>query len=479
MKNKISLIARFLGVICIGLLWMIEPTRKHAELPYVYVERKGFSVTVRATGELETAHSIAIASSLRGDLAKLMYLAAEGIDVQPGEVLIRLDPSPFEEKIGKIKIQIKEQEGQIESLEKTFQWEVTQSNHEIKVAEFEVESAKLELDKLIKGDGPLEIAKLKNVMQKAWMKYEEIQGYSSELDMLEQGGFLHPSEVHQAQKKLEEESESYQNARMQYESYIDHVYPMLVKKAEAHLKKSELNLEEKNKSAAYRREKAQVALNQARQFLYDQDFHLKEAEKELAYTEIKAPSSGMVVHREEFRMGQRRKPRVGDVLIKNQPLLDLPDLDSMIVKAKVREVDLFKVGVGKLATVQVDAYPDMVFSGKVVGIGVLAVSDHAAAHEEKVFEIRVSLDSPGKQLRPGMTARVMIHAFEVSEGNVIPIHAIFQENNVRHCYVSTLFGYKKQPVQIGRTNEYYAEILNGLNKGDCVYLVNPFRIEKL
>ena len=261
MREKIKPITILLAVICIGLLLIMRPTTgKHAQLPHAYVERQGFSVTVRATGELETAHSIAIASSIRGDLAKLMYLAAEGVDVQPGEVLIRIDPSPFEEKVTKVRAQIKEQEGQVEALEKTFQWEVTQSEHETKVAQFEVESAKLELDRLIKGDGPLEIAKLQNAMQKSWVKYEEIEGYSSELRLLEEGGFLHPSEVHQAQKKLEEEREVYENAKMQYESYVYHVYPMLVKKAEANFKKSELNLEEKNKGAAYRREKAQVAL---------------------------------------------------------------------------------------------------------------------------------------------------------------------------------------------------------------------------
>ncbi len=476
MKQKIKILTLSILVVAVGGLLMIRPKHTQIEaLPHVVAEKKSFSVEVRATGELETARSIGIASSIRGDQAKLIYIAPDGTDVAPGELLIRIDPSPFEERLIKLRTLVKEQQGQILALEQALSWELDQTDHEVKAADCELAFAQLELEKLIQGDGPLETAKLKNAMQKAWVKYEEVQGYSAELEELEKEGFLHPSERYQAKKKLEDEYENYQHALMQYESYIFHVYPMLVKKAESHLKKAELAKEDRVKNARYRINKAEVTFSQAKMQLNDIYINLHDAEKELELTELKAPSSGMVVHRDEYRMGQRRKPRLGDVLIKNQILLDLPDLDSMIVKAKVREVDLFKIAVGKKTTIHVDAYPNLTLSGKVIGIGVLAISDFVASAEERFFEVRVAMDHPEKCLRPGMTARVSIHAFEIPESVVVPVHALFQDGKEHYCYVKTLFGHKKLPVKMGRSNEYWAELLSGVQAGDRICLANPFR----
>ncbi len=132
---------------------------------------------------------------------------------------------------------------------------------------------------------------------------------------------------------------------------------MQVKKAETSLKRAQMNKEETVKSGVYKVAKSVALVEQSDQVLADSWMQLHQAENELIQTEIIAPASGMVVHREDFRSGQRRKPRVGDILVKNQPLLDLPDLSSMVVKTHVREVDLFKVAVGKKATIEVDALP--------------------------------------------------------------------------------------------------------------------------
>lgn len=472
-KNKLILILLPLFVLGCVLFVKFPSQVKGEDLPYAIVEKRAISVGVRATGELETARSVVIASTIKGDQAKLIYLIPEGTDVKVGDLLIKIDSSPFEERLNKIQTQIKEHKSQIEALVQAFEWEKTQTAHEIKAVAHDVETAQMELEKLIHGDGPLEIAKLKSATQKSFVKYEEIRGYSEELEKLRQEGFLHPSEIKQAEKKLLEEKESYESAKLQYESYLVHVYPMLAKKAESQYKKAQLTQEDKTKSAEYRIAKATVALNQAKRGLRDLNMQLNDAQKELELTEIKAPGPGMVVHRDEFRMGQRRKPRVGDVLIKNQPLLDLPDLDSMVVKAKVRELDLYKVGIGKQATIQIDAYPQLVLKGQVTAIGVLAMTDHAEGNEEKYFELRISLYEPDKALRPGMTARVIVHAFEKENILTVPVHAVFEDIQQNYCYVQSFLGHEKRSVQIGISNEHYSEIISGLNEGDTICLVDP------
>ena len=459
----------------LGIFYLMKPSNQFNEdIPTAKVEIRDFIVNVKATGELEAARSMIIVSCVRGDSGKIIYLIPDGITVKPGDLLVKMDPTPFEEKLDKLRSQIKEQEAYITTLEQTLDWEINQADHENKTAAFEVETAELELEKIMRGDGPLETSRLKGVMQKAWLKYEELKGYVDDLTALEQDGFLNPGEIKQAQKKLLEEQEAYDTAKLQYESYVNHVYPMQSKKAETALKRAKIKQEEMAKTGGYKVGKAMALLDQAEQTLKDYLVQLREDERELALTEIKAPAPGMVVHREEYRSGQKRKPRIGDILVKNQPLLDLPDLNSMLVKTKVREVDLFKVAVGKKAIIRVDAYPHLTFSGLVSSIGVLALSDLARASEEKYFEVRIALNEGDHRLRPGMTTRAIIHADQVVNGLTIPLHAVFEEEKKNFCYVSKAGRYEKRLIEVGISNEQWAQIVSGLKEEEAVCLINPF-----
>jgi HlyD family secretion protein len=463
----------FMCGLSVGLWKWKKETSASFSVPTIQAERRNFAVEVKTVGELEAARSTIIASSIKGDLGKIIDLIPDGVNVQPGQVLIKMDPSPFEEKLEKLKAQIKEQETYLITLEQTLEWETNQAEHENKNAVYEIEAAALEIEKIIHGDGPQEISRLKGAMQKAWLKYDELNAYSNDLIALQEEGFLNATELKQAQKKLQEEQEAYEMAYLQHESYVKHVYPMTVKKAEASLKRAKIKQEEVAKTGVYKIAKAKALFLQAKQLFEDYYVQLKEDEKELAQTQILAPAPGMVVHREEYRSSQKRKPRVGDILVKNQPLMDLPDLSSMVVKTRVREVDLFKIDVGKKATIEVDAYPHLSFTGTVSLIGVLALSDLGRGSEEKFFEVRVALNDIDKRLRPGMTTRVTIHAQQAQDVLTIPLHAIFDEQKQSYCYVACGSGYEKKAVKTGISNEQWIEIKSGLEEGDCVCLLNP------
>jgi len=437
------------------------------------VKKQSFSIDVKTMGELEAAQSTNIASLIKGDNAKIIYLIADGINVAGGDVLVRLDPTPFEEKVGALKTKIKEQESYSASLKKGLDWEISQAERDDKTAIFEIEAAELELSKTLYGDGPLEIARLRGAMQKALAKYEEFSGYSNDLEELQKEGFLNPAEVKNAMKKLEDEREAYEAAKIQYETYLNHVYPMQVKKAEAGLKQAKMKREESGKIRGHAVGKAMIELEQSYQATEGLKFQLQDASRELALTEIKAPSPGMVVLREDFRNGQRRKPRLGDILVRNQTILDLPDLNFMIVKSKVREVDLSKIEIGKKSTIEIDAYPQLSFNGTISHIGILALPDPGKPTEEKYFEVRIKVDKSDSHVRPGMTTRVVIHGDYLEDALVIPVYAIFHDQKQAYCYVATPKGYEKREVKEGKSSEDLVEILQGLEEGELVCLCPP------
>lgn len=469
------LIYSALGAILLGIFSF----KDGSQIPYIPITqaiRQSFNVEVKTIGELEAARSLIIASSIKGDQGKIISLVADGVSVHPGDVLVKLDPTPFEEKLEKLKARMKEQEIEVSALEQAYEWEKSQADHKSKIAAYEIETAQLELDKMIHGDGPQEISRLKGAMQKAYLRFEELHGYSNDLLELEKQGFLNTAEIKQAQKKLSEEKEAYETAKMQHDSYVEHVYPMLVKKGETALKRAQIAQEEAAKLGAYGIAKAHALLQQAKHGWEDATQQIREIEKELVQTEIKAPASGMVVHREDYRNGQKRKPRVGDVLVKNQPLIDLPDLSAMVVKTRVRELDLYKVAVGKKATIDIDAYPELAFDGTIASIGVLAMGESGRTNEDKYFDIRIALDASDPRLRPGMTTRATIHVQEVKDVLTIPLHAVFNADHETYCYLSCPGGsYEKRHITLGVSNEQWIEVKDGLDEGAYVCLLNPLQ----
>jgi HlyD family secretion protein len=435
--------------------------------------KRSFPIEVRTVGELEAARSTSVACSIRSDQPKIIDLVTDGAHVNAQQLLIKIDPTPYEKKVEELQSVLKEAESQIVSLSHALDWEIEQEKHEAKAAEFEMETAELELNKIVHGDGPLEKARLYAAMQKAQVKYEELNNFAEDLIALEEEGYMSPAEVRQTQKKLLEEKEAYENAKLQYESYVLHVYPMQVKKAETALKRLVNKQEETKKNGSFKIAKAEVALGQAEQQFEQVQRQLKDAQQELAYTEIRAPSSGMVVLKEDYRSGQKRKPRVGDTVVRNQTILDLPDMTTMTVKTKVREIDLYKVEIGKPATIEVDAYPNLQFEGQVVFIGILAISDAIRPGDEKNFEVKVELSNTDPRLRPGMTARVTIHAGKVENMLAVPIHSVFESNKEHYCYVSHQGVYTKQPIEIGMNNEQWIAVLSGIQENDQVCLCMP------
>ncbi|NGX58128.1 MAG: Cobalt-zinc-cadmium resistance protein CzcB [Chlamydiae bacterium] len=455
-----------------GIIYKMIPEKSSSQPWLATAEKRSFDVDVRSVGVLEAENSLVVFSSIRGDQGKIIELISDGKHVEKDELLVRLDPTPFELKLFEIEAKIREQEAIISALENAVDMEREKAVLEERTAKYEMKNAQIEHVKIVDGDGPMEIAKLKSALDKAQNQYDEFKSYEADLDQLEQKGFLSAGEKRQALKKLEDARETYEAAKMQHDSYVEYVYPLQVKKAEVGLKKARLKLYDTAKSAAYRVVKAEETLEQ---HLLGLDYLVsqrQEALRELALTEIKAPTPGMAVLREEYRSGERRRPRVGDVVLKNQPLLNLPDMSSSIVKTKVREVDLHKIAVGKIASIEIDAYPDLKLDGEVVAIGVLAVSGRHQ-DDEKVFEVTIRLTESDSKLRPGMTARVTIHSESVNEKLTVPLHAIFTRNNTTYCYKKSFGSFKSVPISMGPHNENWSEVLEGLDEGDQIALIDP------
>jgi membrane fusion protein (multidrug efflux system) len=137
------------------------------------------------------------------------------------------------------------------------------------------------------------------------------------------------------------------------------------------------------------------------------------AELQLAYTEVRAPTDGVV---------SKRSVEPGQVVQVGQPLLALVPLHEVWVLANFKETQLARVRPGMKVDVQVDSYPGRTFTGVVESISAgtgsrfsLLPPENATGNWVKVVQrvpVKIVLDSREagnpQPLRAGMSAVVTI-----------------------------------------------------------------------
>jgi len=434
---------------------------------------RDFDIMVNTIGTLDAERSFMISSSVRGDKGRIIYLIDDGAKVENAAVLIKLDPTPFEEEARRLKEEVIGLEAALESAQQILEWEKNQMEREIRAAEFNLKISRIDLKKLIEGDGPLQLSQYKEEMEKVKEDYERHLAYIADLETLSQKGYSNPTEITMAKKKASELKEKYGAAMKKFSSYKEHVYPSSEQTAKAKVEKSEIELDQIRKGSVFKIAKAVSVLNETKSRLQHAKDSLTQAQNELNKTTIKAPFAGIVVLNETFMDGQKRKPRTGDRVLQNQPLLYLPDISSMIVKTQVREIDLHKISIGQKCAIRTDAYPDTMFDGEITFLGILASGRVEGMGGEKYFQLTVSLKGENSKLRPGMTARISVLADQVKNCLTIPIQAVFDEGGKKYCYKAAGSRFKKIQISVSRQNEDMAEIVSGIEKGDRITLVMP------
>jgi len=170
------------------------------------------------------------------------------------------------------------------------------------------------------------------------------------------------------------------------------------------------------------------------------------------------------------------------------------DLSKMIVKAGVSEVDIGKVRLGAPVVVTLDAYPKVRFPGKVSRISPAA----RLQDQVKVFDVEVTLDNQGKELRTGMTANVTIKGDRASHVLAVPLEAVFHREDGEVVYLKKPAPEGKQPapkatpnprdawkqmfeerkVDTGLASMSHVQVMAGLTAGQEVALEDPTRPKK-
>lgn len=133
---------------------------------------------------------------------------------------------------------------------------------------------------------------------------------------------------------------------------------------------------------------------------------LLEAQTALDNTHMKSPVDGIVT---------QKYLDAGEMVNAGTPVYEISDLKHPYVKVFIDETKIGRVSLNQDVDVQVDAYPQRVFKGKVVWIndaGQFAVHkaiNEQFSHDIRSFEVKINLSNEDLALKTGMTARVVLN----------------------------------------------------------------------
>lgn len=120
----------------------------------------------------------------------------------------------------------------------------------------------------------------------------------------------------------------------------------------------------------------------------------------LEYTILQAPVSGVVLV---------RQAELGEVVAPGTPVVTIADIDHLWLRGYVNERDLGRIKWGQAAIVRTDTYPDKTYQGRISFISSQAefTPKSVETHKERVtlvYRIKIDLDNPDHELKPGMPA---------------------------------------------------------------------------
>jgi HlyD family secretion protein len=448
------------------------PGRPASSTPTALVTEGPFRETLLERGAIDSAHLMLYGSTIAGAQAKILEIVPEGTAVQPGQVLVRFDPAPFELAVAQAASAVAQDEAQLLGAREDLRQEQVRAEGDVDAARQQIGFAERALSNERDGKGPVAMAEATAAANDAARDLTRARATVDDMHALFTQGFVTRVEVERAEQTLQQADDRQRVASLKLKTLQTFEQPAAIDRSRAEVAAAAKNLNGATESAQSKlaQRQAVAALLQTR--LGEDRQRLAHARDQVDRAVIRSEAAGLVVYRELFFGTEKRKPQPGDEVWPNQPIVAVPDPDQLVVQTRVREIDLHRLSPTARVMVSVDAYPDLTLPAAVTLVGALAQEDATRAGP-RFFPVTVKLLRADGRLRTGMTARVEIEVSALATAVVVPVQALIDDHGVTRCAIVTRTGTELRTVEILARNELVAAVRSGLRPGETVLLGDP------
>ncbi|MCM2314957.1 MAG: efflux RND transporter periplasmic adaptor subunit, partial [Thermoanaerobaculia bacterium] len=241
---------------------------------------------------------------------------------------------------------------------------------------------------------------------------------------------------------------------------------------------------------------AEASLDAAEKRIEQARANLVGARDSLSKTTITAPMAGIVT---ALPVEEGEVAVIGTMNNAGTKLMTISDMSVVESVMEVDETDIPNVKTGQKATVTIDAYPNRTFTGTVTEVGSSPIEGATGAGGEAVnFEVKIQLDSPSEDIRPGFSCSADIITASRDDVPAIPLAALVMrekagakpagaakaaapaptdksEEEGVYVFDDATKKVKFTAVETGITGDLSIEIVKGVGPGETI-VTGPFRI---
>ena len=172
------------------------------------------------------------------------------------------------------------------------------------------------------------------------------------------------------------------------------------------------------------------------------------------YLIITAPFNGIVSF---------KQVEVGEMVLPGVPLAEVVDDNSLYIHAPVDEADIYKLRIGQEVKIDIDAFPDIEFIGKIYEISP-TVSEEKL--EGRTVAIKISIDQHTEKLRPGMSCDIEILVDKIPSALLVPTNLLMGRGEKKYVFVVEEGILKKRLLRLGLSNWDFTVVEDGVGEGE-------------
>ncbi len=207
----------------------------------------------------------------------------------------------------------------------------------------------------------------------------------------------------------------------------------------------------------------QALFEAARESVKQAEASLKDARWQLSRTNIYAPMSGRVT---------RLNVENGETAVQGTfnkdaaTLMTIADMSVLETKVKVDETDVSRISLGDSAVIQIDAFPDTTFIGRVVEISQSSVKGTTTTTGDQAidYEVKIRLLNPPTDTRQDFSATAKVITDTRTQVLAIPIIALTVRENEELKSTDSVPNSKAPVKQVGKKDVEGVFVVDGTNK---------------
>jgi HlyD family secretion protein len=182
---------------------------------------------------------------------------------------------------------------------------------------------------------------------------------------------------------------------------------------------------------------------------------------------IHAPIAGMAVVKTIWKGNNMADVQEGEEVRAGVPVVDIVNPNAMRVRARVNQADVNELQVGQGVRVGLDAYPALVFDGRVAQISPLGVTS-VLSSKVRTFVVLVEVNGAHPNLMPDLSASLDVTLARTPRAIVVPRDALRHDGDRTFVRVQRGGGFEDRTVTIGALNAHEAMLASGLEEGTVI-----------